>query len=121
MIYSTHKLIASILLGAFTVYYLFDSLVMLSANDYPYAFSFFLCALIVAGAIVGIYKQNKILLYLGLILGGIQILDGVGALVLKYVFGSTYSISLSIVVALVYIYPVMIIYKTIQAKRPVRN
>ncbi len=110
----TGKIVASILFGIFSAFYLISGLAVLVGLHSPLGLLFILASLVAVGAIIGIYKENKFLLALGLFLALIQILDGGTSIMNKYIFGDDISVTSHIIIALAYIYPVIVISKTLR-------
>ena len=114
MITHTNKVIASIFLGAFAIYYFLLGLAVFLGLQSPLGLLFILATLIAIGAIVGIFKEKRLLLALGLFLALVQLLDGVSSIANKYIFGDDILVGLHIIIAIAYIYPIMIISKTLR-------
>ena len=82
---------------------------------------FIFAGIIAVSAIVGINNKNKVLLWLGITLALIQILDGITSLVNRYLFSENVSIAGPMFISILYILPVMVMYRIVKEKGGVRG
>jgi len=111
------RLISQIILGFFTIYYAFSGIVVLLTLQNLIGVFFIICATVALGAIIGINKENKILLWLGIFLAFGQILDGISSIMNKFVFGDNILISGHLFIAALYLLPIMVMYKIVTNKK----
>jgi hypothetical protein len=112
----TQKIISSVILGLLALFYSFSGVVVLLTLQNLWGVVFLIAALVAVGAIIGINNKNKFLLWLGIILSLIQVVDGISALTNKFIFNGDVSIGGPVLIALLYILPIVVMYRIIKNK-----
>ena len=114
------KIISSIILGLMALLYILLGIVVLITVQGILGVVFIFAGIIAVSAIVGINNKNKVLLWLGT-LALIQILDGITSLVNRYLFSENVSIAGPMFISILYILPVMVMYRIVKEKGGVRG
>lgn len=109
-----------IILSLFAIFYGFIGFVGFQAEDNTYisqSITFIVCALVSIGSIIGIKNKIKWLLWLGMILGFVKILDGILSIVNKFIFGDNILIGGHLVIAVLYLIPIKVMIQILKQKK----
>ncbi len=109
-----------IILSFFAALYLILGAVLIFGSEYVIPGIIYVVAgLVSVLSITAIKKQNKVLLWIGIILGAIQILDGLSAIVNMFAYGDTNIIStmLHVIISILFFFPVRLMYKMTKYKK----
>ena len=109
-----------IILSVFSGIYVILGLLLAIGTPYLIAgLIYILAAVISILSIIAIKKQNKILLWIGIVLGVIQILDGLSAIIntLVYGDGTLMAMFIHVIISILFFFPVRFMFKLVRAKK----
>jgi hypothetical protein len=114
------KIISNILLAIPTLYYLYVAIQLLINNLLLPSLVFLLIIFLLIVSSISLYKHNRPLLFVAVIVSGLGTVDGILSLINILVFND-YSHSLNVILSIFYIYPIVSIVKLLKLKGTTNN